>query len=121
MTAPRWIIDGNYASTLPIRLQAAGTVVFFDLPAWACLWGIIQRRLRHGSGQHVAIGVYDRITGNFFRFIAEYRRQMARRVRQLIQPQAAHAHVVILRNRRAVRRCLTDVAASASAASEECD
>jgi hypothetical protein len=22
VTAPRWIIDGNYASTLPIRLQA---------------------------------------------------------------------------------------------------
>ena len=91
VTAPRWIIDGNYASTLPIRLQAAGTVVFFDLPAWACLWGIIQRRLRHGSGQHVAIGVYDRITGNFLRYIAGYRRQIAPRVRQLIATHAAYA------------------------------
>jgi adenylate kinase family enzyme len=38
---PRWIIDGNYASSLPIRLRAADTVVFLDFPAWACLWGII--------------------------------------------------------------------------------
>ena len=55
--APRWIIDGNYASSLLIRLQAADTVIFLDLPAWACLWGVVQRRLRHGGGQHDAIGV----------------------------------------------------------------
>ncbi len=67
VAAPRWIIDGNYASSLPIRLQAADTIIFLDLPAWACLRGIIQRRLRHGSGQHDAIGVYDRITWNFIR------------------------------------------------------
>jgi adenylate kinase family enzyme len=113
--APRWIIDGNYASTLPIRLEAADTVVFLDLPAWACLWGIAQRRLRHGGGQHDAIGVYDRITWNFIGYIVSYRRQMAPRVRQLVVSHAAHVQVVVLRNRRAVRRYLAYVTASASA------
>jgi hypothetical protein len=103
------------ASILPIRLQAADTVVFLDLPAWACLWGVVQRRLRHGGGQHHAIGVYDRITGNFLRYIAGYRRQMAPRVRQLVASHAAHAQVVVLRNRRAFRLYLADVVASASA------
>ncbi len=113
VAAPRWIIDGNYTSTLPIRLEAADTVIFLDLPGWACLWGILQRRLRHGGGQHQAIGVYDRITWNFIRYILGYRRKMAPRVRALIASHAGQAQVTVLRSRAAVRRYLTDPAAVA--------
>jgi adenylate kinase family enzyme len=104
VAASRWIIDGNYASTLPIRLEAADTVIFLDLPGWACVWGILQRRLRHGGGQHQATGVYDRITCNFIRYILGYRRRMAPRVRKLITDHAAGAQVTVLRSRGAARR-----------------
>jgi adenylate kinase family enzyme len=103
VAAPRWIIDGNYASSLPIRLQSADTVIFLDLPGWTCLWGIAQRRLRHRGGQHHGIGVYDRITWNFVRYIVGYRRQMAPRIRRLIADHAGNAEVVVLRSRRAAR------------------
>ena len=117
VTAPRWIIDGNYASTLPIRLEAADTVIFLDLPGWACLWGIAARRLRHAGGQHQAIGVYDRITWGFIRYILDYRKNMAPRVRALITSHARDAQVTVLRSRAAVRRYLADqvVAAHLSA------
>jgi len=115
VTAPRWVIDGNYASTLPIRLRAADTVIFLDLPARACLRGIAQRRLRHGAGQHDAIGVYDRITADFVRYVIGYRRAMAPRVRALIAGHAGAAEVVILRSRRASSRYLATVFAAARA------
>ena len=108
---PRWIIDGNYASSLPIRLAAADTVIFLDLPARACLRGIVQRRLRHWGGQHAATGVYDRITWDFIRYIATYRKQMARRVRRLIAEHTGGAQVIVLRSRPAARRFLAQVAA----------
>jgi adenylate kinase family enzyme len=76
---PRWIIDGNYASSMPIRLESADTVILLNLPASVCLWGIIQRRLRHSGGQHDTIGVYNRITWNFIRYITGYRKHMAPR------------------------------------------
>lgn len=114
VTAPRWIIDGNYASSLPIRLQAADTVIFLDLPGWTCLWGIAQRRIRHRGGQHKDIGVYDHITWNFVRYILGYPRQMAPRVRKLIADHAGNAEVVVLRSRRAARGYLAVVTAQAS-------
>ena len=115
VAVPRWIIDGNYASTLPIRLQAADTVIFLDLPGWACLLGILQRQVRHGGGQHQANGEYNRITWGFARYIIGYRKTMAPRVRSLIAEHADGARVVILRSRRAASRYLATVPATSPA------
>ena len=39
-----WIIDGNYASTIELRLQACDTVIFLDYPLEVCLLGISERK-----------------------------------------------------------------------------
>ena len=39
-----WIIDGNYGSTIELRLQACDTVVFLDYPLDVCLEGVRERR-----------------------------------------------------------------------------
>ena len=38
-----WILDGNYASTMEMRMQACDTVVFLDYPPAVCLSGIRER------------------------------------------------------------------------------
>ena len=44
MSQSEWIIDGNYGSTMEMRMDACDTVFFFDLPTEVCLDGIRQRR-----------------------------------------------------------------------------
>ena len=39
-----WIIDGNYQSTLELRIAAADTVIFLDMPRWICLCRVVKRR-----------------------------------------------------------------------------
>jgi len=102
----RWIIEGNYASSLPIRLTAADTVIFLDLPAAACLWGIVQRRWRYRGGQHQADGVYDRITWSFVRYILGYRHNMRPRVRSLLRDHGPHVRLITLTSRRHANRFL---------------
>lgn len=44
LTQSQWIIDGNYASTMELRLQDCDTVFFLDYPLEVCLEGIRNRR-----------------------------------------------------------------------------
>ena len=43
MSHDRWIIDGNYQSTMELRLQTADTVFFLDYPTEVCLEGLRAR------------------------------------------------------------------------------
>lgn len=103
VSEPRWLIEGNYASSLPIRLAHADTVIFLDLPALTCLAGILQRRWRYWGGQHAKDGVYDRITWNFVHYIWGYRKTMRPRIRTLLDEYGGNATLVTLTSRRAAR------------------
>lgn len=39
-----WIIDGNYASTMEMRMEMCDTVIFLDFPPDICLAGIAERK-----------------------------------------------------------------------------
>lgn len=42
----RWIIDGNYGSTIEVRAKEADTIIFFDYPRYLCLHRALKRFLR---------------------------------------------------------------------------
>ena len=39
----RWIIDGNYLSTMELRLKKSDTVIFLDYPPSLCIEGVKKR------------------------------------------------------------------------------
>ncbi len=69
-----WILDGNYGGTLDLRLKAADTVIFLDLPRRTCLRRVLVRSLRfHGQIRaDSAPGCPDRLSWSFLKWVWSY-------------------------------------------------
>jgi adenylate kinase family enzyme len=70
-----WIIDGNYGSTMDIRLQAADTIIFFDLSKWVCLYRVLKRRFqyRNKKREDMGEGCEERIDFRFLKSSIDYK------------------------------------------------
>lgn len=101
IAADRWIHDGNYRTTMSLRLPRADLVVFLDMSRWRCLWRVIKRRLM--TRQHIP-GCSDRVTWEFLRYVWNYPKRSRPRVLGHLQTHGGP--VVRLRSPGEVRRFL---------------
>ena len=71
---PRWIMDGNYGGTLDVRLAAADTVIFLDLPRALCVARALGRALRYWGRTRpdMAAGCLEKLDLDFLRWIWQY-------------------------------------------------
>ena len=103
----RWIIDGNYNRTIPMRLEKCDTVIYLDFSRWTCLLGMCQRVLgSYGKVRpDMAPGCPERFDWDFVKWIWNFNKQ--NRVRNYTYlAKARHAQTVVLKNRREVRAFL---------------
>lgn len=71
----RWIIDGNYGSTLPLRVARADTVVWLDYPTMLCLWRVVRRwwRWRGRARPDMTEGCPERLDAEFLWYVFRFR------------------------------------------------
>src|SRR5215510_12342781 len=62
----RWIMDGNYGNSMDVRVVAADTVVFVDLPRRTTLTRAARRWWRHRDHEVHAFGCPERMHCVFF-------------------------------------------------------
>ncbi len=88
----RWIIDGNYGSSLPIRIKRADTVVWLDYPTWRCLGRALKRwwRYRGRTRPDMTEGCPERLNLGFFLYILMFRSGWNRRNGRILANFAGH-------------------------------
>ena len=71
----RWIVDGNFARTLPLRLGFADTLVVYDLPKWRSLLGYFKRlrRYRGQSRPDMTPGCAEKLDWEFVGYILKFK------------------------------------------------
>jgi len=77
-----WIIDGNYGSTMELRMAACDTVFFLDYPLDVCLGGIKERR---GKPRSDMPWIETEEDAEFIEFIKNYNEQQKPKVLELLK------------------------------------
>lgn len=92
-----WIIDGNYGSTIELRLKECDTVIFLDYPLEICLEGIKERRGKERTDMPW-VEAEDEEDAEFIEFIKNYNSQSRPQVMELLG-KYSYKKIIIFRNR----------------------
>ena len=90
-----WIIDGNYGSTMELRMAACDTVFFLDYPLEVCLDGIKERR---GKPRDDLPWIETEEDAEFIEFIKSYNEQQRPGVLELLEKNS-NKRVYVFQNR----------------------
>lgn len=103
---PAWIMDGNYLSQGAglLRRALADTIVWFDLPRWVCMSGILLRIARtYGRVRpDMAAGCPEKLDPEFIRYVWAYRQQQRPKQLEFFKGlRADHTFIAFKRRREA--------------------
>jgi adenylate kinase family enzyme len=114
LAAESWVMDGNYSGTMDLRIRAADTIVFLDLPRLLCLWRIVRRQVqfRNRERPDMTPGCPERLTGQFVAWVWNYPRRQRVEVLRRLEAVAAEKTIVILGSQRAVEQFIGDLPGS---------
>jgi adenylate kinase family enzyme len=94
-----WIMDGNYDSSLDLRLPRADTVIWFDYPRFLCLRRVLKRiATTYGKVRpDMAPGCREQFDFQFLLWIWNFNRRERPAVLHMIATSGRHLTLVIFR------------------------
>lgn len=106
----RWIIDGNFDRTIPQRLSRCDTVLYLDFSRWACVMGVAKRVLTtYGTvREDMGEGCPERFDLEFLKWVWDFNKNKRQKNYRLLE-EAEGVEVIILKNRREVKRFLASL------------
>ena len=100
-----WLIDGNYSSTMELRMQECDTVFFLDYPADICLQGVKDRQ---GKPRPDMPWVETEEDTEFLEYIQNFHKENRPQVLELLQ-KYSHKTIHIFQNREDADTFLEDI------------
>ena len=78
----KWIMDGNYTRTLPMRLGLCDCVIFLDLPRYICIWQVLKRVFKNYGKCRPDMGKNcpERLDFSFLRYVWNFKRKQRPKV-----------------------------------------
>ncbi len=106
-----WVMDGNYGGTMDLRLTAADTILFLDLPPLLCLVRVIRRQIRYRNQTRpdMGPGCPEKLDWIFLKWIWNYRRDRRPGILEKMAQYAGGRRIIQLQTPGQVRRLLDEM------------
>ena len=101
-----WIIDGNYGSTMELRIQFCDTVFFLDYPLDICIDGIKSRKGKERTDTPCIMPEDE--DSEFIEFINNYNSVSRPAVMELLR-KYSHKRIIIFKNRNEADEFLSQI------------
>ena len=106
VAAESWVLAGNYAGSMDIRLAVADTAIFLDFPRWLCFTRAIRRTIASRRRDTQAPGCPDKMDREFIRYIWNFRTVSRPRVLAALAEHGKNTEQLILRSPREAQEYL---------------
>ena len=93
----RWIIDGNYQRTLPLRFEKCTEVFLFDLPVEQCLEGAASRV---GTQREDLPWVENEFDPEFKQYIQDFQKDQMPAIRNLLEKYSNSRMITVFHSRK---------------------
>lgn len=109
----RWIIDGNFGSTMEMRLTACDTAVFLDFPRTVCLYRVIKRRLtyRNRHRPDMSEGCNEKIDYEFLHWVWTFPQRARSQIEERLKRFENERTIIRLRSSREVEEFIKKIKA----------
>jgi adenylate kinase family enzyme len=107
----RWIIDGNYSSTMDERLPYADTIIYIELPRWFAMYQVLKRWITHLGKARAdrAEGCKETMDWGFLHFIWTTYKKRKKKFRLMLKELEKEKKVVILTSQKDINEFLVNV------------
>ena len=108
---PRWIIDGNYSSSMEIRLAKADTIIFLDRSTLTCLGRVLRRIFKYYGRVRpdMPAGCKERLNWDFLHYVLIFNRTRRPKIMRMIRERPDGKTLIRLRSNRDVRHFMASV------------
>ena len=108
---PKWIIDGNYKSTMQERLEKADMVICLDLPRWLSIWGVLKRWVQHRGKTRLDMteGCHERLDWEFLKYVWRFQRDQRPQLLDNLSKFQLQDRLHIVRSRKEANQLLNKI------------
>ena len=106
-----WIIDGNFGSSMELRLERCETVIWLDLPRRVCVWRVLKRNwlYRNRVRPDMAEGCEEKFDPEFIKYVWRFQKDKNPAIEMRMEKFAGSKNIFRLKSEREIEKLLAGI------------